>query len=155
MKKILLFCLVSIGLVSCSTYNSFIDKLYSHDDAVSVNPDDTLENPDQDGEAVAYDTPTASLTLKYKPATHEIDARMVTNWNGAPQGTVYLTWFAPKDTDCYSTSFPIAKFKETEDYTVDSQSVLSDDKICAGTWKAVVVNKSDNSELAKASVIIG
>ena len=64
---------------------------------------------------------------------------------------IYLTWIAPRDTNCYSTSFPITKFNETQDYTVDSQSVLSDDKVCDGTWTAMVVNKSDNSELAKAS----
>ncbi|MDE5020981.1 TUL4 family lipoprotein, partial [Francisella tularensis subsp. holarctica] len=76
--------------------------------------------------------------------THEIDARIITNWNGAPHGRIYLTWVAPKDTNCYSTSFPITIFNETKDYTVDSQSVLSDDNGCNGTWTALIVNLSDN-----------
>jgi hypothetical protein len=135
-------------------YNSFIDGLYSSDDSVAVNPDDNLDNPDQEGENVSEDKPTADLSLTYKQKTHEIDARIITNWNGAPQGTIYLTWRAPKSTNCYSTSFPITKFKEVQDYTVDNQSVLSDNKVCVGVWSAIVVNKSDNSELAKASVTI-
>lgn len=154
MKKILLLTLLASGLASCSTYNSFVDKLYGSDDSIKVNPDDNLDNPDQDGEVISTDKPTASLNLKYKSDTHEIDAKLITNWNGAPQGIIYLTWKAPKDTSCYSTSFPITKFKETEDYTVDSQSVLSDDKVCEGTWTATIVNKSDNSELAKGSISI-
>ncbi|MBK2356049.1 TUL4 family outer member lipoprotein LpnB [Francisella hispaniensis] len=154
MKKILIFTLMTVTLAGCSKYNAFIDKLYDSDNSIKVNPDDNLDNPDQDGEVVSEDKPTATLKLKYKAATHEIDARIVTNWNGAPQGTIYLTWVAPKDTNCYSTSFPITKFNETQDYTVDSQSVLSDDKVCDGTWTALIVNKSDNSELAKASLEI-
>lgn len=151
MKKILLFTLMTATLAGCSKFNAFIDKFYDSDNSIKVNPDDNFDNPDQDSEVVAEYKPTSTLKLKYKAATHEIDARIITNWNGAPQGTIYLTWIAPKDTSCYSTSFPITKFNETQDYTVDSQSVLSDYKVCAGKWTAMVVNKSDNSELAKAS----
>lgn len=154
MKKILLLSLIAASLGSCSTYNSFVDKMYSSDDSIQVNPDDSLENPDQDGETSATDKPTASVSLTYKAKTKEIDAKIVTNWNGAPQGTIYLTWIAPKDTDCYSTSFPITKFKETEDYTVDNQSVLSDDNVCVGKWTAKVISKSDNSELANSSITV-
>ncbi|AIT10284.1 hypothetical protein LO80_04390 [Candidatus Francisella endociliophora] len=154
MKKIFLLTVLAAGLGSCSTYNSFIDKLYGSDDSIKINPDDNLDNPDQDGEVVSKDKPTASVNLKYKADTHEIDAKLITNWNGAPQGTIYLTWKAPKQTNCYSTSFPITKFKETQDYTVDTQSVLNDDKVCKGKWTAVIVDKSDNSELANGSVTI-
>ena len=159
MKKIAL-CIMVLGLAGCSdtyhsfskSYSSFISGLYGSDDSVKVNPDDQLDNPDQDGEDLAVDKPTSTVNLKYKPKTHEIDAKIVTNWNGAPQGTIYLTWSAPKDTKCYSTSFPITKFKDTQDLTSDSQSVLSDGKVCQGKWTATIVNKSDNSTLAKGSV---
>ncbi|AEI35371.1 TUL4 family outer member lipoprotein LpnB [Francisella salina] len=155
MKKFLLLILIATGLASCSTYNNFIDKLYSSDDSIQVNPDDNLDNPDQeDRQDSSEDKPTASLNMIYKPESHEIEAKIITNWNGAPQGTIYLTWRAPKDTNCYSTSFPITKFKDAQDYTVDNQSVLSDDKVCDGVWTATVVNKSDNSELAKSSLEI-
>ncbi|MEY8766663.1 MULTISPECIES: TUL4 family outer member lipoprotein LpnB [Francisella] len=155
MKKFLLLILIATGLASCSTYNNFIDKLYSSDDSIQVNPDDNLDNPDQeDRQDSSEDKPTASLNMSYKPESHEIEAKIITNWNGAPQGTIYLTWRAPKDTNCYSTSFPITKFKDAQDYTVDNQSVLSDDKVCDGVWTATIVNKSDNSELAKSSLEI-
>ncbi|ASG68621.1 lipoprotein [Francisella halioticida] len=161
MKKIVL-CIIALWLAGCSdtyhsfskSYSSFISGLYDSDNSVKVNPDDHLDNPDQDGENLAVDKPTATLNLKYKPKTHEIDAKIITNWNGAPQGTIYLTWTAPKNTNCYSTSFPITKFKDTQDLTVDSQSVLSDAKVCQGEWTATVVNKSDNSILAKGSSAI-
>lgn len=154
MKKIVLLAGLAVVLGSCSTYNSFVDKLYGSDDSIKVNPDDNLDNPDQDGEVISKDKPTASINLDYKDKTKEIDAKITTNWNGAPQGTIYLTWRAPKDTNCYSTSFPITKFKDTQDYTSDSQSVLNNDKICQGEWTAIVVDKSDNSELAKQSLQI-
>ncbi len=155
MKKFLLLALVTAGLAGCSKYNSFVDKLYSSDDSIQVNPDDNLDNPDQeDRQDSSEDKPTATLNLNYQSESHEIEAKIITNWNGAPQGTIYLTWRAPKDTNCYSTSFPITKFKDVQDYTVDNQSVFSDDKVCDGIWTATIVNKSDNSELAKSSVEI-
>ncbi|MDE4994643.1 TUL4 family lipoprotein, partial [Francisella tularensis subsp. holarctica] len=80
------------------------------------------------------------IKLKYKALTHEFDARIITNCNGAPQGTIFLSWVEPKDNNCYSTSFPITKFIETIDYTVDSLSLLSDDKFCNGKWTGLIVN---------------
>ena len=154
MKKILIVTVAVATLSGCSSFHSFMDNLYSSDDAISINPDDTLDNPDQDGEAISVENPTSSLKLKYVKKTNEIDAQIITNWNDAPQGSVYLTWTAPKKASCYSTSFPITKYKDDQDYTKDSQSVVSKETVCEGKWIATVVNKSDNSELAKESIII-
>ncbi len=153
-KKILIMCVAVATLNSCSSFHSFMANLYSSDDSISINPDDTLYNPDQDGGATSVEKPTSSLKLKHVEKTNEIDAQIVTNWNGAPQGTIYLTWTTPKKTSCYSTSFPITKYKDEQDYTKDSQSVLSKDKLCEGKWTATIFNKSDNSELAKESITI-
>ncbi|MDE5005090.1 TUL4 family lipoprotein, partial [Francisella tularensis subsp. holarctica] len=65
MKKILIFTLMTATLAGCSKYNAFIDKLYDSDNSRKVNPDDNLDNPDQDGEVVSEDKPTATLKLKY------------------------------------------------------------------------------------------
>ncbi len=154
MKKTLILIISVSVLGGCTSYHSFIDKLYSSDDAISINPDDTLENPDQDGEATSVENPTSLLKLKYVKKTSEIDAQIMTTWNGAPQGTIYLTWTAPKKTSCYSTSFAITKYKDDQDYTKDSQSVISKEKVCEGKWTATIINKSDNSELAKESINI-
>lgn len=154
MKKILVLIISTVALSWCSSFHSFMDKMYSSDDAISISPDDTLDNPDQDSEATLVEKPTSSLKLNYIKKTNEIDAQIITNWNSAPQGSVYLTWNAPKETSCYSTSFPITKYKDDQDYTKDSQSVVSKGVVCEGKWTAIVVNKSDNSELAKETVII-
>jgi len=153
-KKVLIVATAVATLSSCSSFHSFMDNLYSSDDAISINPDDTLDNPDQDGEANLAQKPKASLKLNYVKKTNEIDAQIITDWNEVPQGTIYLTWTAPKDTNCYSTSFPITKYKDEQDYTKDSQSVVSKKTVCAGKWIATIVNKSDNSELAKKSITI-
>ena len=154
MKKVLIVIAVVASLSSCSSFHSFMNNLYSSDEAISINPDDTLDNPDQNGEVTPVENPTALLKLKYVKKTNEIDAQIITNWNGAPQGTIYLTWTAPKKTSCYSTSFPITKYKEDQDHTKDSQSVVSKEKVCEGKWIATIVNKSNNFELAKESIII-
>ncbi|MBD2809268.1 hypothetical protein IDZ49_11760, partial [Francisella tularensis] len=118
MKKILIFSQITSALAGCNKYNAFIDKILDSDNSIKVNPDDNLDNPDQDGKVVSEDNPTATLKLKYKATTHEIDARIITNWNVAPQGKIYLNWVAHKDTNCYSKSFPIIKFNETKEYTL-------------------------------------
>ena len=153
-KNISVVVVAMVTLSGCSSFHSFMDNIYSSDEAISINPDDTLDNPDQDGEATPVENPTASLKLKYAKKTNEIDAQIITNWNGAPQGSVYLTWTAPKKTSCYSTSFPITKYKDDQDYTKDSQSIVSKEKICEGKWTATIVNKSDNSELAKENITV-
>ena len=154
MKKILIVIAAVTTLNGCSSYHSFFDRQYSSDDDISISPDDVLENPDQDGGATSIEKPKASLKLKYLKKTNEIDAQIITTWNGAPQGTIYLTWTAPKKTGCYSISFPITKYKDHQDYTKDSQSVVSKGKVCEGKWTATIVNKSDNSELVKKSLVI-
>ncbi|AXA33142.1 TUL4 family lipoprotein [Francisella adeliensis] len=154
MKKILLMSLSALALSSCSSYHAFMDKMYSSDESISINPDDTLENPDQDGENVTTVNPSATLKIVYVAKTNEIDANIITNWNDAPQGSIYLTWTAPKESNCYSTSFPITKYKEDQDYTKDSQSVMADDIVCKGKWSVSLVNKSDNSVLAKKTINI-
>ena len=153
-KKVLIVIAVAATLNSCSSYHSFMDNFYSSDDAISINPDDTLDNPDQDGEATSVESPTSSLKLKYVKKTNEIDAQIITSWNGVPQGTIYLTWTAPEETSCYSTSFPITKYKDDQDYTKDSQSVVSKEAVCEGKWTATIVNKSDNSVLAKEQLVV-
>lgn len=154
MKKIVLISLSALALSSCSSYHSFMDKMYSSDDSISISPDDTLENPDQNDENVTSANPSATLQTVYIAKTNEIDASIVTNWDEAPQGSIYLTWTAPKESNCYSTSFPITKYKEDQDYTKDSQSVMADDVVCKGKWTVALVNKSDNSVLAKKSINI-
>ncbi|APC96441.1 TUL4 family lipoprotein [Francisella frigiditurris] len=152
---IFVFVLLTLGLASCSTYNSFVDSFYSDSDGVQVDSDtNTVENPDNDGETVTTDDPNATITLAYNKNLHSIDAKIITNWNGAPQGSVYLSWETPEDTSCYNTAFPIAKFKEIEDYSTDSQSVLYNNQICAGTWKAIITDKSDGSVLASSTIKI-
>ena len=159
MKKILALCILSIVLTSCSSvyksYNSLINKMYtSDDDKVAVNPDDSLQNHDQDGELPADQKAESNITLDYKAETNEIDATIITNWNGSPQGTLYLTWTAPKKSTCYSTSFPITKTDDENDQSTDTQSVLSDGKVCEGTWIASVTDKLDNKILSKQKVVI-
>ena len=154
MKKIILLCTISVALASCSSYKSLINKMYTSDDNVAVNPDDNLNNPDQDGLRPSDERPTVTLKLDHKSKTHEIEATIVTEWNGSPQGSIYLTWTVPKGSQCYSTSFPITKINEENDSTVDSQSVTSKGKVCAGTWVASVTDKYDNKVLAKEKVVI-
>lgn len=148
-KKILITIVAAMVLSSCT----FMDSLYNSD-AVAVNPDDALENPDQDGETTPVENPKASLELKYIEKTNEIEAQVITDWNEAPQGSVYLTWTAPKDTGCYNTSFPITKYKDNQDYTRDNQRVVSKGKVCKGKWGATIVNKSNNAVLAKETITI-
>ena len=154
MKKILSICAVSIVLTSCSSYHNLINKMYTSDDKVAVSPDDDLNNPDQDGLIPSDMRAVVTLKLVHKAKTHEIEAKMITDWNGSPQGSIYLTWTAPKGSKCYSTSFPITKINEESDSSVDSQSVTSDGKVCVGTWIASVTDKYDNKQLAKEVVYI-
>ncbi len=153
MKKNLSILLVALGLVSlngCSTLN---DWFGDDDNTVAVDANSEQDNPDSDTDDVK-DEPTADVKLTYSAKKHEIKANITTTWNGAPQGTIYLTWEAPTDTSCYNTSFPITKYKDVEDYTKDYESVISDNVVCKGTWTATITNKADDSELASQTIEI-
>ena len=154
MKKIVFLCAVSICITSCSSYHSLINKMYnSGDSKIAISPDDSLNN-DQKENRLSSDVPVVILKLKYKTATNEIEATTVTQWNSSPQGSIYLTWTAPKNSSCYSTSFPINKIHEKNDILVDSESIINNDKICVGTWIASLADKYNNSLLAKQEIVI-
>jgi hypothetical protein len=151
-KYVLLSILLSTGLAlnGCTAFNNLFE---TNDNGVAVSDNNDQDNPDSESSA-EVDQPTATLKITRNNKKNEIKASIVTNWNGVPQGSIYLNWKAPEETSCYNTSFPITKFKDIEDYTTDLESIASDNVICTGTWTATITNKADDSELASDSITI-
>ena len=155
MKKniLTLSLLLSSGFLlgGCTSFNSLFS---SSDNSVAVGSNNEQDNPDSENLADEVDEPTATIKLKLNSKKNELKASIITNWNGAPQGSIYLNWTAPEKSSCYNTSFPITKFKDIEDYTSDYESIISDNVLCTGEWKATIINKADDSELASESITI-
>ena len=145
MKNILLFCgiVTIVGLSGCTTFKN----KYNGSNGSSIKK--------QDSSANLVSNPKSSLKLEYKKNTHEIDAKIITNWNGAPQGTIYLTWYTPKNTGCYGTSFPITKYRDAKSLNRDAQSVLRNGKLCEGKWRVEVTYKTTSTtKLAEQTIVV-
>jgi len=93
---------------------------------------------------------TAKVYLSVK--NNQLIAKIITNWNGAVTGDIYLKWIAPKNTVCRSTKVKINKYGENHDYSIAKRSAdhLYSNLECKGVWTAEIVTKK-GKVLASAS----
>ncbi|WP_119327658.1 TUL4 family lipoprotein [Cysteiniphilum halobium] len=97
-----------------------------------------------------------SSTVKLSAKDGRLVAKIYTDWNSAKQGDLKLHWVAPRQSHCISTTFPIMKYKETNDYswayrTLEHQSANGAIS-CPGVWKAEVVYTPTKAVVGQAKL---
>lgn len=122
---------------------------------VSVTTAQTQDNPDvQENTQAPADVPNARVQLTVEG--DRLIARMWTNWNGSEQNSLFLKWIAPQNSGCISTTFPIQKYGETNDYSwaYRTLDVGSGNRqvYCSGTWQAQVIDRNSQSVVGSATL---
>ena len=155
MKKInilLTTCLSSFLLLSCST---IIPSNNSTQNLTIVSTTTDTNNPDSTKNDYSNEIkPLSNVKLSYLIKSKKLFAKIKTTWNNAQEGSLYVRWQAPKNTSCYSASFPIKKYKDINDYTTAYKIPFYNDKKCKGLWKIIILDKNNNSILSKDSYIL-
>ena len=135
MKNIMKLSLITLSftaLAGCST-------LGMGDSADSAKASEATKAPEVSADSTA---PTAKISLKQNEKD-QVVATIYTNYNNNPEGSIKLQWKAPAGTNCYDTSFPIAKYGEKNDKTWASVEIKQGDKFCKGDWTANVTFDKD------------
>ncbi|WP_116962989.1 TUL4 family lipoprotein [Fastidiosibacter lacustris] len=98
--------------------------------------------------------PSSNVKLSIKG--DRLIAKVYTNWNGAKQGDLRLHWIAPTDPHCLSSTFPIMKYKENNDYSwayrTFEHNSANGTSSCYGTWKAEVLYKPTKVVIGSATL---
>ena len=138
MKNIMKLSLITLSftaLAGCSTVSSTLGL----GDSSKSQASDVVASSEVSADSLA---PTAKINLKQN-GNDQIVATIYTNYNNNPEGSVKLQWKAPEGTNCYDTSFPIAKYGEKNDKTWASVEIKQGGKFCKGEWTANVVFDKD------------
>lgn len=156
MKKTLLFtAITSAALLSACAKQPAPPAQPEATQQTTVTVSSTQGNPDLQASTQApTDVPNSRVQLTVEG--DRLIARMWTNWNGAQQNALFLKWVAPKNSGCISTTFPIQKYGETNDYswayrTLDVGSG-NNQVYCSGTWQAQVIDRNSQSVVGSATL---
>ena len=95
--------------------------------------------------------PISTIVLKQVDKDN-IKATIKTTYNNNPKGSVKLQWQSPVGSKCYNTTFPITKYKESNDKTWASVKIKQGKILCKGEWTANVI--FDNRVIGTDSILI-
>ena len=133
-----------VALASCSTLG--LGDESKSDSNMKVPSKSEKKLADNDAGA-----PISTIVLKQVDKDN-IKATIKTTYNNNPKGSVKLQWQSPVGSKCYNTTFPITKYKESNDKTWASVKIKQGKILCKGEWTANVI--FDNRVIGTDSILI-
>ena len=133
-------CGLTVALSACSTWDAMMG------DSSAPTPVANGSTQHMTAEAAkAANMPSSKVTLAQKG--NRLIAKITTNWNNQPQGSIDLHWRAPQGSQCISTHLPIKKYRENNDKTWAARSinpihVASNAQPCTGKWTVEATTKT-------------
>ena len=156
MKKLNILLVISIiSVLLLSSCSKVISSNKIVQDTTIISSNTEINNPDlTDNNYSDEIKPSSIVKLSYLVKSKKLFAKIYTTWNNAEENSLYLEWKAPKNTYCYSSSFPIKKYNNINDYTTAYINPFYKNKICQGVWKVIILNKNNNYILSKDSYLL-
>jgi len=121
----------------------------------SVSSDsNTVENPDiYENSSPTIDQANSNIKLSLNKEHTKITAKLYTDWNKKPQGTLFVNFMPPKESPCPDNSYPMTKYKEINDYSKAIIKLIpAPNTNCYGQWTISVIDKTDNAIIASKTI---